>query len=109
MLSENVNVTLSLTLKRGDEDNAVPLVARCLTELVTVIPDLISGTLSIYSDDFIDSEGAEPSGDVHIVETTGTDVGQGIRQAFTRGEEKGLPFKDMSLADQERLRNGDLP
>jgi hypothetical protein len=89
MPSDNVNLTLSLTLKRGDEDNAVPLLARCLTELVTVLPDLISGTLSIFGDEYL-AEDDKPAGDVHIVETTGADIGEPIRQAFTRGEEKGL-------------------
>jgi hypothetical protein len=90
MPSETVNMTLSLTVHPADQSAGVEILSLGLQAAVRDIPELVSGTVSIYSDEFLDSEDVEPAGDVHIVETTGTDVGEGIRQAFTRGEEKGL-------------------
>jgi hypothetical protein len=87
MSNETVNMTLSLTVHPADQSAGVELLSLGLQAAVRDIPDLVSGTVSIYSDEFLDSEDVEPADDVHIVETTGADIGEGIRQAFGRRSE----------------------
>ena len=80
--SENVNVNLSVTVPAEHQRLAVRLLSNALTEVVTGIPDLISGSVSIFRDDFVEAEEATTTGgDIHIVETAGVDVESLVRQA----------------------------
>jgi hypothetical protein len=50
--SQTVNVTLSVTVPRNDQGVAVRILSEALGTVVADIPDLVSGNVAIFGDDF---------------------------------------------------------
>jgi ribonuclease PH len=84
MPSDNVNLHLSITVRRDSLPQAAELMAMGLQTAVTSIPDLVSSAVSIYDDNPItdeddeDDEDDEPNLGVHIVGTGDLDVAGAI-------------------------------
>ena len=51
-MPDYVNVTLSLTVHRDDQELAVGVATQGLQAAVANIPDLVSGNIAIFGDDF---------------------------------------------------------
>jgi hypothetical protein len=72
MPSDNINLTLSLTVPRTAQGVAFSILSEGLQTAIADLSDLVSGNIAVFGDDF--AEDAESTGDVHIVETTGLDA-----------------------------------
>ena len=54
--SANVNVTRSVTVPRDAQRPAAQVLTDCLITIVSDFPDLVSGNVSIFGDDFAEQD-----------------------------------------------------